>query len=93
VEPSRRKLTRKKAHAVLSPDGTYHTAAERRAEGKALRNTVPREDQGSWKPPKARHDPIELLIDSNKGRIPELVPIRLDGCCSRPLRFSGARPA
>ena len=54
----------------------YRTASERRAEGKALRDDVPREAHGGWKPPKDRHNPVELLLESNEGRMPELVPIR-----------------
>ena len=54
---------------VLSPQ-------ERRAQGSALRDAVPREAQGGWKPPKKRRDPIEVLTASNEGRMPELVPIR-----------------
>ena len=55
--------------AVLSPE-------ERRAQGSALRDAVSREAQGGWKPPKKRRDPIDLLVASNEGRMPELVPIR-----------------
>lgn len=55
--------------AVLSPQ-------ERRAQGSALREVVPRETHGGWKPPKKRRDPIEILTESNEGRLPELVPIR-----------------
>jgi len=55
--------------AVLSPE-------ERRAQGSALRDAVPREAQGGWKPPKKRRDPIDVLVASNEGRMPELVPIR-----------------
>ena len=49
---------------------------ERYAAGKALRDRVPREAHGEWKPSKNRHDPVDLVIRSSKGRIPELIPIR-----------------
>jgi uncharacterized protein (DUF2252 family) len=49
---------------------------ERFAAGKLLRNRVPREDHGTWKPPRDRPSPVELVIASSKGRIAQLVPIR-----------------
>ncbi|MFO1082136.1 MAG: DUF2252 domain-containing protein [Reyranellaceae bacterium] len=54
----------------------YKSSDERRAEGKALRDVLPREDQAPWRPRKNRRDPIEILEESNKDRIPALVPIR-----------------
>jgi uncharacterized protein (DUF2252 family) len=65
----------------------YRTAAERRAEGKALRDTVPREEHGGWKPPKDRRDPIELVLESNEGRMPDLVPIRHGRMLQSPFAF------
>ena len=65
----------------------YRTASERRAEGKALREEVPREAQAGWKPPKDRRDPVDLLLESNEGRLPELVPIRHGRMVSSPFAF------
>lgn len=66
--------------AVLSPQ-------ERRAQGSALREVVPRETQGGWKAPKKRRDPIEVLTASNEGRMPELVPIRFGRMLQSPFTF------
>ena len=55
-----------------SAEDQFHTASERRAEGKALREDVPREAHGGWKPPKDRRNPVDLLLESNEGRLPEL---------------------
>ncbi|KFB68578.1 DUF2252 domain-containing protein [Candidatus Accumulibacter vicinus] len=66
--------------ALLSPQ-------ERRAHGSALREVVPREAQGGWKPPKKRRDPIEVLTASNEGRMPELVPIRFGRMLQSPFTF------
>ncbi|MCM8595377.1 DUF2252 domain-containing protein [Accumulibacter sp.] len=66
--------------AVLSPD-------ERRAQGKVLREEVPREKHGGWKAPKGRRDPVELLVESNQGRLPELVPIRFGRMLQSPFAF------
>ena len=54
----------------------HPSSRQRRAQGSALRDAVPREAQGGWKPPKKRRDPIDVLVASNEGRMPELVPIR-----------------
>ena len=70
-----------------SPSDQYRTAPERRAEGKALREMVPREAHGGWKPPKDRRNPIELLLESNEGRIPDLVPIRHGRMVQSPFAF------
>jgi uncharacterized protein (DUF2252 family) len=66
----------KEASLKAAGEDPYRTAAERRAEGKALREAVPREEQGGWKAHKDRRDPIEIILGSNEGRIPDLVPIR-----------------
>ena len=65
----------------------YRTAQERRAEGKALRGEVPREAHGGWKPPKGRRNPIELLIESDQGRLPSLIPIRHGRMLQSPFAF------
>ncbi len=49
---------------------------ERFAAGKRLRDRVPLEEHGTWKPPRNRPSPVDLVIASSKGRIAELVPIR-----------------
>ena len=49
---------------------------ERYAAGKALRQRVAREQHGEWTPGRSRGDPVALIVESSKGRIPELIPIR-----------------
>lgn len=44
--------------------------------GKSLREKCPRSSHAGWKTPKHRPDPLRLLAESNRGRIPELIPIR-----------------
>jgi hypothetical protein len=53
----------------LSPD-------ERRARGKAARERVQRHSHGEWAPASDRLDPIALLEDQARTRLPDLVPIR-----------------
>ncbi len=60
---------------------------ERRAQGKALRRSVPREAHAAWKPGKERPDPLALLARSNKGRHSHLVPLRLGRMAASPFAF------
>jgi hypothetical protein len=50
--------------------------AERRDYGKSRRQILNRVDQCHWKPPRIRRDPVELLVDANRDRLPELLPIK-----------------
>src|SRR5580658_9213477 len=70
-----------------SAPATYVSADERRAAGKALRDATPRAAHGGWKSPKDRRDPIELLRESNEGRISELIPIRFARMAQSPFAF------
>jgi uncharacterized protein (DUF2252 family) len=49
---------------------------ERMALGKAARARVPRASHAAWKPPAKRADPVALLEEQARSRIPELVPLR-----------------
>jgi len=60
---------------------------ERIAAGKALRDRVSRKSQGRWKPASDRPDPVELLKHSDKGRLPELLPIRYGRMSQSPFGF------
>ena len=50
--------------------------AERYAVGKALRDTCPRKAHAAWKAPSGRPDPVQLVLEAEKGRLPELLPLR-----------------
>ncbi len=50
--------------------------AERRAAGKALREVCPRESHARWKAPARRWDPVKLVLEAEKGRIANLLPLR-----------------
>ena len=60
---------------------------ERLAAGKALREKSPRERHGMWKKPADGRDPIDILETSNRGRLPELIPIRYGRMLSSPVTF------
>jgi len=61
--------------------------AELYAAGKALREKTPRRSHAQWKPHAKRADPIEILIDSSQGRLPQLVPIRYGRMLQSPFTF------
>jgi len=50
--------------------------AERYAAGKALRDACPRTSHAAWKSPAGRKDPVQLVLEAEKGRMPELLPLR-----------------
>jgi uncharacterized protein (DUF2252 family) len=55
--------------------------------GKALREKVPRSSHAEWAAPAHRRDPVEVLRDSDRGRLPELVPIRYGRMRQSPFAF------
>jgi uncharacterized protein (DUF2252 family) len=52
------------------------TPAERVVRGKAARAEVPRDSHAVFDPPSDRADPIALLEEQARSRVPELVPVR-----------------
>jgi uncharacterized protein (DUF2252 family) len=63
------------------------TPAERVARGKAARALVPRDSHAVFDPPSDRPDPIALLEEQAKSRVPELVPIRWGRMLVSPFTF------
>ncbi len=60
---------------------------ERIAAGKALRKKFPREQQGDYQPSTERADPVSILEEQAKSRLPELVPIRYARMLTSPFAF------
>jgi uncharacterized protein (DUF2252 family) len=50
--------------------------AEHYAAGKALRENCPRDAHAAWKAPSDRRDAVALILDAEKGRMPDLLPLR-----------------
>ncbi|HWJ48189.1 MAG TPA: DUF2252 domain-containing protein [Candidatus Udaeobacter sp.] len=50
--------------------------AERYAMGKALREKCPRKAHAAWKTPSNRRDAVQQVLDAEKGRVPDLLPLR-----------------
>jgi uncharacterized protein (DUF2252 family) len=63
------------------------TPAERHARGRAARSELPRSAHGAWEPASVRRDPVELLEDQARTRLPELVPIRYGRMLVSPFTF------
>jgi uncharacterized protein (DUF2252 family) len=59
---------------------------ERKARGKAARNEVPLESHVAFAP-EVRLDPVDLLEEQAKARVPELVPIRYGRMGVSPFTF------
>jgi len=60
---------------------------ERMAAGKELRKRVPRSDHARHLPPRSRPDPVEILIEQARTRIPRLVPLRYARMLASPFAF------
>ena len=65
----------------------YRSQAERRAEGRTLRDAVPRDDHSGWQSPKDRRDPVDIVLAGNESRLPELVPVRHGRMLQSPFAF------
>jgi hypothetical protein len=63
------------------------TDTERYAEGKALRDKCPRHSHAAWKPAKGRHDPVKMVLASEQGRLPKLLPLRHGRMVRSPFTF------
>jgi uncharacterized protein (DUF2252 family) len=68
-------------------DAPIPSPQERRLAGKERRIAAPRSHHAEWDPPIDRRDPIEVLIESNRGRVEELVPLRYSRMSVSPFAF------
>ncbi len=73
-------------HVAGREDVAYRVRAERAARGKARRAQVPRSSQAELSL-EGRPDPIALLEEQAKTRLPELVPVRNGRMLSSPFAF------
>jgi uncharacterized protein (DUF2252 family) len=63
------------------------TPAERADRGKAARAEVPRSSHAGFDPPPGRLDPINLLEEQARSRVPELVPVRYGRMMVSPFTY------
>jgi uncharacterized protein (DUF2252 family) len=65
----------------------HRTTAERVEHGKAARSEVPRSSHAEFTPSPTRPDPLALLQEQARTRVPELVPIRYGRMLVSPFTF------
>jgi len=76
------------ANPDLTPAFMPHLSrAERYATGKRLREACPRSSHAGWKAPVGRPDPVDLVLEAGKGRMPELLPLRHGRMVRSPFTF------
>ena len=63
------------------------SVGERMAAGKALRDKLPREKQGEFRLPPKRQDPVSIIEEQAKTRLPFLVPVRHSRMLTSPFAF------
>src|SRR5277367_6249114 len=69
------------------------TSQERRAVGQSRRKQLRRQDHCNWEPQQRRHDPIAVLEESMRGRVPSLIALKYERMAASPFGFfRGAVP-
>ena len=71
----------------LSQDSFHQAVVTRQEMAKAVRAKCSRKSLGGWRAPSGRRDPIDILIETSKGRIESLVPIRYGRMMASPFAF------
>lgn len=88
---SKTRRTPKKAATEAAPSATQSADAlsreQRLVAGNALRDALPRKNHAVWKRPDKRRNAIDILKESNRNRLPELVPIRFGRMLRSPFTF------
>jgi len=69
---------------VIAPDRSLQ---ERLQFGQNLRKKLKRTDQSKWEQNKRKHDPVEIIVDVNRQRIPELVPVKMARMAVSPFAY------
>jgi uncharacterized protein (DUF2252 family) len=72
---------------VLAPPREVLTPDEWRARGRARRGSVPRSSHAEWSPPADRPDPVTVLEEQAKTRVPDLIPIRYGRMAASPFAY------
>ncbi len=72
---------------VLAPPHELLNPAEWRARGREQRILVPRPSHAHWAPPPDRPDPVAILEEQARTRVPDLVPIRYGRMAASPFAY------
>src|SRR5215813_9649016 len=73
--------------APYPPQAQALPDSERARLGLALRKRCPRKAHARWQRPAKRADPVALLVASNRGRLPNLIPLRYGRMMVSPFTF------
>ena len=63
------------------------TVAHLHEQGKSMRESVPRELHGQWKPDAQREDVLSIIRRRNAGRQKRLIPLRMERMAASPFAF------
>jgi uncharacterized protein (DUF2252 family) len=72
---------------VLAPPHELLTPDEWRQRGREQRKVACRSSHGQWEPPPDRPDPIDVLEEQARTRVPDLVPIRYGRMLASPFAY------
>jgi uncharacterized protein (DUF2252 family) len=65
----------------------HPTIEERTAKGRAARERVPRSSHAQWSPSQRTQQPLDLLAEQAKTRVPDLIPIRHGRMAASPFAY------
>ena len=80
-------LVSKISPGVLAPPHEVLTPDEWRARGRERRRSVSRSSHAQWAPPADRPDPVAVLEEQAKTRVPDLIPIRYGRMIASPFAY------
>jgi uncharacterized protein (DUF2252 family) len=72
---------------VLAPPHEVLSPGEWRAKGSGQRKVTPRSSHAQWIPPAGRPDPVTILEEQAKTRVPDLMPIRYGRMAASPFAY------
>jgi uncharacterized protein (DUF2252 family) len=72
---------------VLAPSREVLTSDEWRARGRERRRSVPRSSHAQWAPTADRPDPVAVLEEQARTRVPDLIPIRYGRMLASPFAY------
>jgi uncharacterized protein (DUF2252 family) len=74
-------------HERLNMRKPLPTVAHLHEQGKSMRESVPRELHGRWKPDAQREDILSIIRRRNAGRQKRLIPLRMERMAESPFAF------
>ena len=72
---------------ILAPPHEVFTPDEWRAKGRERRASVSRSSHAQWAPPADRPDPVAVLEEQARTRVPDLIPIRYGRMLASPFSY------